>query len=69
MPSVEKALVIRHREIVPYYYELEFIAPSIAQGATRTICNVRVSDSLGPLLEGHSVFMMLIKTRQYYSVL
>ncbi|MGI6550318.1 MAG: dihydroorotate dehydrogenase electron transfer subunit [Syntrophomonadales bacterium] len=51
MPSVEKALVIRHREIVPYYYELEFIAPSIAQEVQPgQFVNVRVSDSLDPLL-------------------
>jgi len=51
MPSVEKALVIRHREIVPHYYELEFIAPSIASEVLPgQFVNVRVSDSLDPLL-------------------
>jgi dihydroorotate dehydrogenase electron transfer subunit len=51
MPSVEKALVIRHREIVPYYYELEFIAPSIAQEVLPgQFVNIRVSNSLDPLL-------------------
>lgn len=51
MPSVEKALVIRHREIVPNYYELEFIAPYIAREVLPgQFVNVKVSDSLDPLL-------------------
>ncbi len=51
MPSVEKALVIRHREIAPYYYELEFISPSIAREVLPgQFVNVRISNSLDPLL-------------------
>ncbi len=51
MSTVDKALVIRHREIVPNYYELEFIAPSIAwEVMPGQFVNVRVSDSFDPLL-------------------
>ncbi|MGE5423422.1 MAG: dihydroorotate dehydrogenase electron transfer subunit [Ignavibacteriales bacterium] len=51
MPSVEKALVVRHREIVPGFYELEFIAPSIARDVLPgQFVNVRVSNSYDPLL-------------------
>ena len=48
MPSVEKLLVIRHREIVPYY-ELEFIASSIAQEVLPgQFVNIRVSTAWTP---------------------
>ncbi|NLV15831.1 MAG: dihydroorotate dehydrogenase electron transfer subunit [Syntrophomonadaceae bacterium] len=51
MSSVEKALVIRHREVVPDYYELEFIAPEIAlEVLPGQFVNIRISDSLDPLL-------------------
>lgn len=51
MASVEKALVVRHREIVPRYYELEFIAPAIAAEALPgQFVHIRVAESLDPLL-------------------
>ncbi|MGE5371844.1 MAG: dihydroorotate dehydrogenase electron transfer subunit [Solirubrobacterales bacterium] len=51
MGSLEKALVVRHREVQPRYYELEFIAPAIAKDVLPgQFVNVRVGDSYDPLL-------------------
>lgn len=51
MALLEKALVIRHREMVPRFYELEFIAPGIAKEALPgQFLNIRVSESYEPLL-------------------
>ncbi|MCR4400528.1 MAG: dihydroorotate dehydrogenase electron transfer subunit [Syntrophomonadaceae bacterium] len=48
---VEHALIIRHREIVPTYFELEFIAPDIArQALPGQFVHLRVTRSLDPLL-------------------
>lgn len=51
MSSVEKALVVRHRELVPRYYELEFIAPTIAaEVLPGQFVHIRVGESYDPLL-------------------
>jgi len=51
MRKVQQALVIRHREIVPGYFELEFIAPEIARDALPgQFVHIRVTQSLDPLL-------------------
>ncbi|NLU50881.1 MAG: dihydroorotate dehydrogenase electron transfer subunit [Syntrophomonadaceae bacterium] len=51
MRKVEQALIIRHREIVPRYFELEFIAPDIARDALPgQFVHIRVTKSLDPLL-------------------
>lgn len=51
MPFVEESLVVRHREIFPGYYELEFIAPVIAKEALPgQFVHIRVGDSYDPLL-------------------
>lgn len=51
MRKVQQALIIRHREIVPGYFELEFIAPDIAREALPgQFVHIRVTQSLDPLL-------------------
>lgn len=51
MPSVEKALIVRHREVATDYFELEFIAPTIAREVLPgQFVHVRVSESLDPIL-------------------
>lgn len=51
MQTVQQALIIRHREIVPGYFELEFIAPEIARVALPgQFVHIRVTQSLDPLL-------------------